>query len=74
MEPVTVEQQLVIRGGSLGKVPWVIKNTETLEGRQFILLQRKDTGLCRFITAQSQMNPMKDYVFSMSYGISGTNT
>jgi len=63
MEPVTVERELIVRGGSLGSVSWVVKNAEQIDGRDFAILSRSDTGMCRFILGKSQKSPMRDYVF-----------
>ena len=54
---------LTVEGGRLGGRPWIVHGLEQLEGRDFAPLDKRDTGLARFVLGVSQKNPLKDYTF-----------
>ena len=54
---------LTVEGGRLGGRPWIVHGLEQLEGRDFAPLDKRDTGLSRFVLGVSQKNPLKDYTF-----------
>ena len=51
---------LTVDGGRLGGRPWIVHGVEQLEGRDFAPLDKRDTGLSRFVLGVSQGNPLKD--------------
>ena len=63
MAEVTVRHQLSVEGGCLGSRSWIVHGVEVIDGRDFAPLDKRDTGLCRFILGSSQKNPLKDYIF-----------
>ena len=54
---------LTVEGGRLCGRPWIVHGVEQLEGRDFAPLDKRDTGLSRFVLGVSQKNPLKDYLF-----------
>ena len=54
---------LTVEGGRLCGRPWIVHGVEQLEGRDFAPLDKRDTGLARFVLGVSQKNPLKDYTF-----------
>ena len=63
MAEVSVSMALTVDGGRLGGRPWIVHGVEQLEGRDFAPLDKRDTGLSRFVLGVSQGNPLKDYLF-----------
>ena len=63
MEPLTITHQVCLTGGNLQQRPWVLRNLEMVEGRQFWLMNKSESGFSRLITGVTQNNPLKDYVF-----------
>ena len=51
---VTVTQTWVIAGGSEKRVPWCVKDYETIAGVHFVPLCQKDTGFCRFVIGKRE--------------------
>ena len=59
---VTLERQAIIRGGGLeGSRPWIVA-TELINGREFFTVERKSTGLARFI-GRGGKNSLRDFCF-----------
>ena len=54
---------LTVEGGRLCGRPWIVHGVEQLEGRDFAPLDKRDTGLARFVLGLSQKNPLKDHTF-----------
>ena len=64
MSSVTISKLLCVQGGALqdGK-PWVISNSETVGGKDFYRLEKKCSGLCRFVLGKTRPNPLRDYTY-----------
>ena len=63
MASVSVERQLLVRGGAIGEgQPWCIKAIERLDGSDYAPIKRVDTGLARFLLGSSKAS-CKDLVF-----------
>ena len=54
---------LVVEGGLLANRPWIVHNVENIGDRDFAPLDKRDSGLCRFVLGSTQRNPLKDFVF-----------
>ena len=51
---VTETCRWVIAGGSEKRVPWCVKDYETIAGVHFVPLCKKDTGFCRFVIGEKK--------------------
>ena len=64
LQPVKIETQAVVTGGSLKK-PWVV-HTEIIGDQPFFAFSRKSSGLCRFMglnVGPQNKNPLKNHRF-----------
>ena len=51
---VSIERALVVRwGGGEGKTPWLIANAEHVDGIDFVVLHKRETGFCRFVSGST---------------------
>ena len=77
MEPVTCERCFMVSGGGVPSAkPWLIRASlvEQEGNMDFLKLERKDTGLGRFITGHSRSNPLRDYKFFDALSANATSS
>ena len=55
--PIEVNQTYIIVGGSLSeKSPWIPSRYDIINGVPYLKIERRDTGLCRFVGASTLQN------------------
>ena len=62
MAYITVSRSVIVQADCIRR-PWIIRDPEVIDGKDFLKITATDTGFCRFITGNTKRSALRKFPF-----------